>query len=123
MDRPDERLAVSYGRAREAREDAAALRGESQQSRRFKPPADDTEQREQLLQVVGRTEGEERLICEVARRFCRRVQRLLYAAGIGVRPNHPKRRRPDRRQRKAAHSIDDPIEFEGPEGAGVHSRV
>ena len=34
MDRPEERLAVSYGRAREAREAAAALRGESEQLRR-----------------------------------------------------------------------------------------
>jgi hypothetical protein len=34
MDRPEERLAASFGRARQARDDAAALREESHQARR-----------------------------------------------------------------------------------------
>jgi hypothetical protein len=34
MDRPEQSLAMSFSRAREAREDAAALRGESRQARR-----------------------------------------------------------------------------------------
>ena len=69
----------------------------------------------------GARSGKTGLILEISRRFRCRLQRLLDAARVDVRPHGAQRRRPRRRQRKAAHGVYDAIEFEGPEGTRVHS--
>ena len=54
-------------------------------------------------------------------RLGRRRERRRHRARLGQRLQLRQPRRARRRLREAADRLDNPIEFEGPQGAGVHA--
>ena len=108
LDAPD-------GRARER--DRIEKLGEGEQPQRLERAAFDGQRRQHGLEVVGRVQRERGVRVEILDAFGRRGEQLRDTMRIGLRLELGETRRAERRQRKAAHDLDNPIPFEGPKGA------
>jgi hypothetical protein len=94
---------------------------EREQTRGLERAAIDLQQAEQILEVFRCPQREDRVVGQVAHRLGRRGQQLADRRQLGGRRQRVKARGAGRRERKAPHRGDNPIEFEGPEAAWAHS--
>ena len=75
---------------------------------------------EHRVEIVGRVQRKRGIGVEILDAFGRRGEQLRGAMRIGLRLELGEPRRAERRQRKAAHDVDDLIPLEGAKRAGLH---
>ncbi len=93
---------------------------ECQQPQRVERAPLDRKRRQHRVEIRGRIQRERGVGVEILDAFGRRGEQLRGAMRIGLRLELGQARRAERRQRKAAHDVDDLIPLEGPQGAWLH---
>src|SRR5204863_7596906 len=97
-------------------------RRQRQQPQRFERAPFDRQRGQDLRQLARRAQREDAVRRDEADGFGRRRLPLRDLLRIGRRPQPRQPLGAHRRQREAGDRLDDPIEFEGPQGAWLHGR-
>jgi hypothetical protein len=95
-------------------------RRERQETRRLERPSFDRERREDLRQIARGAKGKGAVGGEIARRFAGGREQPRDVLRIGGWTEPPQALDAHWRQREGCDGIDNPIEFEGPQGARMH---
>ena len=100
--------------------DRIEKRGQREQPQRLERPPFDRQRVERLRQLGRRAQRERSVRREEARRFGRMGEQIRDRLRLdrGLQPAETLAAH--RRQREGCNSLDDPIEFEGPQGAWLH---
>ena len=90
---------------------------EGDQTKRLERTSFNRQRSQNLRQLARRTQGEQGVGRQIPRRLGRRRQQLSDLLRVGRRCETPEALGPHRRKRGRTHRLDDPIEFEGPQGS------